>query len=439
MLMLYFIILLAFFAPGLLIPGLANVWLADIPLLAVLVWRVFSPPRMTVEYRYYMQSKLLLPLFVLAIWLIVITIFTLSASPNVPPLLVLFSFMGRLRPILFLLFCIPYCCDSEKLFKMFKFLIILFVLQCVVVFCQKSNIAGINFWYTPRFRPTDVDITYIYLLGVRTIGSIGNPNSLGTFMSIFAVVGFSVYAFGSGFRRWIGLSMTVITFIVCVFFAGTRQGTLSIIFGCTLISVIAIFIGKIGSLAFAAVMVFFSFPVFLSYLAKNYALFQRFAVLRGTLDLMQVGSVQARLSLWPKFWSAYGGWIFTGKGMAGYISSITWDNGWLMLVVAGGIPLALIYLWWLLRVSSACFKALPYRSNAPELTGFLLAGPATTFIVIIINLVNNTYADTKIAILIGLVYALSLGAAYQLTYVEYAPMELDEQERYLSIQDGSDD
>jgi hypothetical protein len=158
------------------------------------------------------------------------------------------------------------------------------------------------------------------------------------------------------------------------------------------------------------------------YLLRDIYLFERFAILRGAERVTSVGSFQARLALWPEFIGTYGAWIFTGKGMAGYVSAIIWDSGWLMLVVAGGIPLALMYLWWLVRVSSACFKALPYRSNDPELVGFLMAGPATTFIIILTNIVNNTYADTKIAALIGMVYVLSLGAAYELKYGTYESM-----------------
>jgi hypothetical protein len=423
MFMFYFIMLLAFFSPGLMILNLAQVWATDFPLLLVLGWRIFSPPRMTLEYKSYMQSKLLLPMFVFAIWLVIVTIVTLPASENIPAVWALFPLVGRFRPILFLLFCIPYASDHEKLYKMFRFLVVVFVLQLVVVFCQKFNVAGINYWYTPRFIPTYTDISHISPTGsIRTIGTLGNPNQLGTFMTILAVIGYPVYVFGKGLRSWIGLSTTILAFIICIFFAGTRQGTLTIILGCTAITFVALFLGKIGRLSFVLILVFLLSPVLMFYLLRDIYLFERFAILRGAERVTSVGSFQARLALWPEFIGTYGAWIFTGKGMAGYVSAIIWDSGWLMLVVAGGIPLALMYLWWLVRVSSACFKALPYRSNDPELVGFLMAGPATTFIIILTNIVNNTYADTKIAALIGMVYVLSLGAAYELKYGTYESM-----------------
>jgi hypothetical protein len=439
MFMLYFIILLAYFSPGMMILGLAQVWMTDFPLLLALGWRIFSPPRMTLEYKSYMQSNLLVLIVAFVIWLVFVTIVTLPASADVPVASALFSLAGRFRPILFLLFCIPYASDREKLYKMFKFLIVLFVLQSVVVFCQKFNVAGINYWYSWRFRPVDVDKDIFYVIAAgRTTGTIGNANSLGTFMSIMAVVGYSVYALGKGYRNWIGLSMTFLAFIICIFFAKTRQGTLSIVLGCIAITLVALFLGKIGRLSFVIILVFLLSPVLTVYLLKDIALFERFAVLRGAEKITAVGSFQARLAIWPEFIGTYGGWIFIGKGMAGYISAIVWDSGWLMIIVGGGIPLALVYLWWMLRVSAACFKALPYRANDPELVGFLMAGPATTLIAIITNIVNNTYGDTKIAILIGLAYILSLGAAYELRYGTYDSMELYEQETYLPVQDDSD-
>jgi len=102
--------------------------------------------------------------------------------------------------------------------------------------------------------------------------------------------------------------------------------------------------------------------------------------------------------------------------MAGQLASEIWDSGWLFLIVSGGIPIVIIYLWWLLRIAIECVKTLPYRFNNPGLFGFLLAGPAVSFIVIITNIVNNTYNDTRVSLYIGMVYVLSLGTAYQLKY-----------------------
>lgn len=438
MLMFYFIMVLAFMAPGLPIPGLATIWVTDILLLLVFTWRIISPPQMSEQYKFYIHSTLMIPLYISYVWLTLVTIITLSATPEAPLGLTVFSLLGRLRPLFFLWLMSPYCDDRQKLFKIFRFLMVLFALQFFVVCCQKFNIAGVNIWYTPRFRILDVFVDESYLLGGRTIGSIGNPNSLGTFMSVFAMLGYSVYAFGSGYRRWIGFLVAVIAFIVCVFFASTRQGALTIILGCGLLSVVALFIGKFGRLIFAMVLVMLSLPIFLFYLTQDYSLFERFGVLRGQTGVTEVSSVQVRLQLWPQFFGEYGLWVLIGKGMAGMIASTTWDSGWLMLVVGGGLPLAMFYLWWLLRVSRACLKALPYRENAPDLTGFLLAGLSTAFIVMLTNLVNNTYSDTKIALIVGMIFMLSLSAAYQLIYGDYEFLNSCESEA-LFIPDGSDD
>ncbi len=412
--MFYLIILLAFYMPTLPIPGLATFWITDVFLAFVFIWRFVSPPRMTIEYRHYMYSTLMLPMYVFALWLGLITILTLSATPDAGLVSTGFSYLGRLRPILFLWLMIPYCSERQQLYKMFRFLMILFILQCLVVFCQKFNIAGINNWYTPRFRITDVFVREAYLTGRRTIGSIGNPNSVGTFMSLMAMLGYSVYVFGKSYRRWIGLVSAVAALIVCIFFATTRQGTLAIILGCIVLSVIAFFLGKFGRLTFALLMVLLASPLLMYYLAQDYDLFERFALLRGEVGITDVGSMKSRLQLWPEFFREYGLWVFIGKGIAGFYAAITWDSGWLMLIVGGGIPLAMFYLWWLVRIARACFRALPYREMDPVLTGFMLAGPATSFVVLITNIVNNTYAMTKISIWIGMFYILSLAAAFHL-------------------------
>ena len=258
----YTIMLLAFFSPGLMVFNMAQIWATDIPLLLVFAWRIFSPPRIPLQYKSYMMRNLLFSIFIFTIWLTFVTILTLPASQHIPVPFALFSLVGRFRPVLFLLFCAPYAWDSKKLRKLFNFLIVLFVLQFVGLFCQKYSIAGINYWYTPKFRPVDVNIAHYLLSGHRTIGSIGNPNSLGTFMSIFAVLCYSVYAFGKGLSRWIGLTVTFLTFIICIFYAGTRQGTLSIILGCALVSVIALFLGKIGRLSFVIILLFLLNPFF---------------------------------------------------------------------------------------------------------------------------------------------------------------------------------
>jgi len=423
MFMLYLIMILAFFSPGLMIPGLAQLWVADIPLLLVLLWRLFVPPQMSLEYKSYMTRMLMLPMYVFMAWLVIITILTLNATQFVSIPMSLFSLIGRFRPLLFLLLIIPYASDERKLHKLNRLIVGVFVFQVIVVVCQKFGVASINEWYTPKFRPVDENLSYMYSMGLRTIGTIGNPNSMGTFLSIAAMLGFSSYAFGRGFNRWVGLSATLTAFVLCIFFASTRQGTLSIIMGCALLSFIALLLGKIGRLSFVIVLVVLLSPVLMFYLFQNAYLFERFAVLRGAAGVTDVGSVQARFMLWPEFFETYGAWVYCGKGMAGQLASEIWDSGWLFLIVSGGIPIVIIYLWWLLRIAMECVKTLPYRFNNPGLSGFLLAGPAVSFVIIITNIINNTYNDTRISLYIGMVYVLALGTAYQLKYGDSSYLE----------------
>jgi hypothetical protein len=423
MFMLYLIMFLAFFSPGFMIPGLAQLWAADIPLLLVLAWRLFVPPQISLEYKSYMTRMLMLPMYVFMAWLVIITILTLNATQFVSVPMSLFSLIGRFRPLLFLLLLIPYASDESKLYKLNRLIMSIFIFQAIVVICQKCGIVSINEWYTPRFRPLDAELSYMYSMGLRTIGTIGNPNSMGTFLSVAAMLGFSTYALGKGLKRWMGLFATIVSFVLCVFFASTRQGALSIIMGCALLSFIALLLGKIGRVSFVIVLVILLSPVLMFYLFQNAYLFERFAILRGAAGITDVGSIQTRLMLWPEFFETYGAWIYCGKGMAGQLASEIWDSGWLFLIVAGGIPIVIIYLWWLLRIATECIKTLPYRFNNPGLLGFLLAGPAVSFIVIITNIVNNTYNDTRISLYIGMVYVLTLGTAYQLKYGDKASLE----------------
>ena len=408
MFLFYLIILLGFLCQPCQ-SGLATFWMWMFPCV-YFIWRFVSPPD-DHQYRHiYMADKLSRctyshmagPRYHL----------TLSAAPDAGLVSTGFSYLGRLRPILFLWLMSPYCSERQQLYKMFRFLMILFILQCLVVFCQKFNIAGINKWYTPRFRITDVFVREAYLTGRRTIGSIGNPNSVGTFMSLMAMLGYSVYVFGKSYRRWIGLVSAVAALIVCIFFATTRQGTLAIILGCIVLSVIAFFLGKFGRLTFALLMVLLASPLLMYYLAQDYDLFERFALLRGEVGITDVGSMKSRLQLWPEFFREYGLWVFIGKGIAGFYAAITWDSGGLMLIVGGGIPLAMFYLWWLVH-RRGLLQGTAMKMD-PVLTGFMLAGPATSFVVLITNIVNNTYAMTKISIWIGMFYILSLAAAFHL-------------------------
>src|SRR5688500_592387 len=99
--------------------------------------------------------------------------------------------------------------------------------------------------------------------------------------------------------------------------------------------------------------------------------------------------------------------------MPGLIASSIWDSGWLNMIVARRVMLSMLYLWWTIGISLQCLRSASVRPKHVDLYVLVFAGPTIAMVAVATNFVNNTFSDSKIAILIGILYAMSLSVAFR--------------------------
>ena len=413
MFFIYLTTFVSLFIPGYLVPSVGRVWPVDILFVLVIVKRLVARPQVGAEYSQLYLKHMQFPYAVMIGWFVLVTVLTFPFSPTVHATTVLIGMLGRMRPLLFMFVLRPYLSNADRARKFGDVLLVLLGLQFLLLFAQSVNLIDINTWYTTRVRPEGPDISYIYATGRRAIGSLGNPNDVGTFLTILGTLGWSLAVFGKGLRRWLGGGAWGAAFFACVFMCKTRQGTLALLLGAAILTVLGIRYMRTVGLSLVGIAIAILAPLFFSKLALDPATAERFAALRAEESVWGVSSIQARLLLWPEFLETYGAWAMIGKGMGGIMESIIWDSGWLMLLVAGGVPLVGFFIWWSLTVPQLAFRQLKNWLGRSPYAPYHAAAAALLLPMWSTNLVNNTFSNTAVMIAWICVFSLSIAMAAQ--------------------------
>lgn len=384
------ILFVTYFVPGVLLPVVGRVWAADPLVFFAICVGTFQRNHENVALRTKYNLCLVVPFLCLLVWLSIITLVMLFVS-NAPPISVMSSLAGRFRPLFYMVALRPYFLTEAGLRTLLRTMTLIFILQLIVVLAQGFDVAGINTWYTPRFRAQAVDdISYIYLSGTRTIGTIGNPNALGTFLAIFGSYGLCSGLFHNG-RRPVaaGWILYVTALIAAIFFAKTRQGTLTLLLVTVLASAYATLHRKLTRTAMLLMISAIAIPIVGYLLLADTNLSERFAIFTQGRSLLSEASLRTRFELWPEFFSTYRVTLIFGNGLGELLnpqSDVIWDSGWLLVLQIGGIPLACLYFWWLAKTP---FYGLQYILAIPRPQSRSLALAMAVLCVLILIVVTE--------------------------------------------------
>jgi hypothetical protein len=277
--------------------------------------------------------------------------------------------------------------------------------------CQRSNLFGINRWLTPLYRFDE--LTSAQLSGRRVTGVRGNPNDIGTILSILGTLALAkaVFSREAGMRRLLGFAAALAAMLGCVWLAKTRQGTVGLAAGWFIVFLASLRISgrRISGTVFLIVTILGAVMGATFMLGSGY-LGERFSVLFGGGSVMQDSSIAARLYLWPQFFSEIGLWAMLGRGMSALVLETVWDSGYLYILATGGVPALTAWMVMTFGVSLRAWRYVRIRNLIDRQTWLHVTCYAILFVILLTNILNNTAHNPVVMTIIATVYALSAAA-----------------------------
>lgn len=394
---LFFIIIIAmsFFVPGYFIPGIGTIWIADLIVGTFLIYyaivrnRDFSILFQHPYFRYYLY---------MLIWLSFVSIVSLILNYDVTWQSLFSSLAGRCRPFLYLItlfFLMPAKNSLEKYINVFVFV---FIIEAVLAYFQQNNTLDINTLYSLRFRIGESRVDeYIYITGSRVMGTFGNPNDFGTYLSIASCFFVTRAVFSkNNVKSAFYFILFAIALSISIFLAQTRQGTLLCMIGGLSVFALGIKYRKFLKSPFLLLILILFVMYLFSNLILNESLHDRFSVLTGEQRIMTTDSMYARIISIPEIVGEFGLLLLSGVGIGGMITRGSVDCGWLSILIIGGVPMVVLFIFWSLAIPKYLFR----RTSDTDVEIFVTLC-AMMIVVFLTQIVNNIFNNTLIMLTWG--------------------------------------
>lgn len=414
------ILFTALFVPGTGVPGLGTVWPADFLVLGILAHYAF---RNYYELLALLSAPFFRVYFLMLIWLGAMTIVMQSDFSGSRDYNDYISFAGRCRPVFYLL-ALASCMTGESANRKALFLLLLvFALEAVLAFVQRSNLLDINNQYSIKFRAGEVLYArdYIALEGSRVMGTFGNPNCFGTYLSIMSCF-FAAAATAAKniLLRLLNLSCYAMAVYISLFLAKTRQGTMMALVAGGIVFLLTLRSVKLKHVLIVGITAYFGLVVMKSVIQNDFDLNERFGILLGKERLMENSSVLGRRNYLPTLLKYYAPYLMTGAGMSGYNAAGVIDSGWVAIIIAGGIPMLFLFCRWSLLVPKIALQELRAKGMNCDYADVHLGIVAMTPVVWLTLLLNSLFSETNLMIVWGLFHLVSLRASTKAFSGEYA-------------------
>ena len=402
-------------ATALFIPGISNkswmpsIYVENFLLIGVGLWLVLSGQRSIGQLFFDPYAKsMTLPYVLLLGYLTVMTVlFTTLTEPLVRIPFNLVISVSRYKPLVFLIILFPMLTRRKTIQQLAWFLIIAIFLEAGLMYCQKNNLFAVNSWLTPWYHGESEKYEGMTW---RVIGSIGNPNNVGSVLSFFATLAYARFIYGKGLlSRAVCLAAVAVALFSTVWLAKTRQGTACILAGCFAVQMFSMVTsGRRGWGAIAMVVAMVGLIAFMGYIQVDPEVAERFGILTGEKSLSESGSMQARFQAWPQFFQEEGGGFVFGYGEQ--VHKTTWDSGYLNTLRKVGIPgLTLLLMLQIVPCIRASRRLKQIGADHPD--SWLHVGLVCVIVpILLLQLINTTWTTPLVMTPLVTVYCLSLAA-----------------------------
>ncbi len=410
--MVYLIVLLALFSPGIKISlNIPSFRPEDVLVLLTLFYfvlsgRKFSNVFLPREFGFFSRGYGLMLLYTLIVTLAFLPI---VASVKIP--LTVNKSLGVFRPFLLGLAVFQLVKTGRQSTRLGNMLVWSIFVIVGVMICQQNNLFGVNQWLTPLYRFDE--LTSAQLSGRRVTGVRGNPNDIGTILSILGTLAMAkaIFSREAGTRRLLGFAAALAAALGCIWLAKTRQGTVGLAAGWFIVFLASLRISgrRISGTVFLLLTIIGAVAGAAFMLGSGY-LGERFSVLLGGGSVLQDSSIAARLYLWPQFFDEVGLWALIGRGMSAMVLETVWDSGYLYILVSGGIPALTAWMVMTFGVSLRAWRHVRIKGLVDNQTWLHITCYAILFVILLTNILNNTAHNPVVMTIIASVYAMSAAA-----------------------------
>lgn len=354
-----------------------------------------------------------IPYLLLTLWILTVTITMSLPSLNLITFLsTAISFLSTMKALLIAIVIISLSKDSITVKTDFYIIMACLAIELLIVYAQANNLFDIHEWLTPLYRRDRRFNSAASRIG----GTYGNPNSAAVAIAAMLVLVVSQFTLVKKIFPKIFLCLIIIfSFYSVIAFTGSRTGMIMCIIAISMPYLILMFLKKHHKKALILILgivaIQGSLPSILDSTkwSKRYKNFTSVEYIDQTLE---DPSFMARVDNWKSIIKNMQNDILGGKGSLSRENWIITDNGYISVILYGGVVGLCFYIWFLLYPALTFLNHL-FKFNS-VLSRFdivlLIGGISCISILIIANITVPIYANTRLNATFMIIIAMAINS-----------------------------
>lgn len=285
-------------------------------------------------------------------------------------------------------------------------------IELLIVYAQANNLFDIHEWLTPLYRRDRRFNSAASRIG----GTYGNPNSTAVAIASMLVLVVSQFTLVKKFFPRIFLFLIIIfSFYSVIAFTGSRTGMIMCIIAISMPYLILMFLKKHHKKALILILGIVAIQVSLPSILGNTKWsnrFKNFTSVESIDQTLEDPSFMARVDNWKSIIKNMQNDILGGKGSLSRENWIITDNGYISVILYGGVVGLCFYIWFLFCPAFTLLNHL-FKFNS-ALSRFdivlLIGGISCISILIMANITVPIYANTRLNATFMIIIAMAINS-----------------------------
>lgn len=354
-----------------------------------------------------------IPYLLLTLWILTVTITMSLPSLNLITFLsTAISFLSTMKALLIAIVIINLSKDSITVKTDLYIIMACLAIELLIVYAQANNLFDIHEWLTPLYRRDRRFNSAASRIG----GTYGNPNSTAVAIASMLVLVVSQFTLVKKFFPRIFLFLIIIfSFYSVIAFTGSRTGMIMCIIAISMPYLILMFLKKHHKKALILILGIVAIQVSLPSILGNTKWsnrFKNFTSVESIDQTLEDPSFMARVDNWKSIIKNMQNDILGGKGSLSRENWIITDNGYISVILYGGVVGLCFYIWFLFCPAFTLLNHL-FKFNS-ALSRFdivlLIGGISCISILIMANITVPIYANTRLNATFMIIIAMAINS-----------------------------
>lgn len=354
-----------------------------------------------------------IPYLLLTLWILTITLIISIASVDTPSFFsTILSFSSTMKAFFIAIVIVNFSRNNITEKAIINSIIVCLIIEIFIMYAQANNLFDIHEWLSPLYRRDKRFNSAASRIG----GTYGNPNVTAVAIAAMLSVLMAKFVMEKKYLNKIFLITIIVLIFYCVLaLTGSRTGMVMCIIAMSMPYVILVFLKKHRKKAFFLIIgiiaLQYSLPTVLLH-TKWSKRYDNFINDGGIEQSLEDPSFISRVENWKSIIKSMRNDILSGKGSLSKENWIITDNGYVSVILYGGIIGLCFYLWFLVFPAVIMAKHLLKYNMVLSKNAItsLLSGLTCLSILIIANITVPVYANTRLNATFMIIIALALNS-----------------------------